>query len=382
MFSRSNYIAVIKWKRGERGALQDLDQKILSNIIPLIEIQPIPYDHDDKVFKRTIDQHLGDTGENLAECWGRNTVFVDGYTLYDDKRIDKNIKMSNGMSPLEFVIEDIEKQNISTIPVTTLSRPIDYNFSIQNCLSKFQNNLAIRIYLKDLLDVSKFQMELDNLLSFFKMPRDKVHIFLDLAEINYNFQNNGTILIDQKTLDEYIQNITTNINALPYLNEWNTFTILCTSVINNFSSVKVSTNCELPRLEWHIYKNLLACELKRMPNYGDYTVSSPDWFDFNPRRMPVSVNVKYTVENKYLIFKGVSVNSAGNDQIYSLCQLVIKHPEYCGRTYSAGDEFIYQCGKAIRPTPGNQETRIRYWVNHHLTLVSNCLTNLHVNVTS
>lgn len=383
MFDKQNYIAVIKWKRGERSALKELEPKILSNIIPLIEVQPIPYNHEDKVFTKTIDQHLEDFGKNLSAFWTNNRpVFVDGYTLYDDHRILKNTSMINGMSPIEYVIEDIENQSIPAIPVTTLSRPSDYNISVRNCLSKFNHGLAIRIYIKDLKDNSRFLLELEKFIASLNISKNDVDIILDLAEINYDLKKDGPIFIDAKPINSYITEITNYISIFPELEKWRSFTILGTSVIDNFAEVPGSSNRELPRIEWLIYKEILKSNLIRTPLYGDYTVNSPGWFDFDPRYMPISANVKYTVENKYLVFKGVSTKSAGFAQIYALCNSVIKHPEYCGRSYSAGDEFIFQCGTWISPSTGNQETWIKNWVNHHLTLVSNCLTNLHANVTS
>lgn len=383
MFSKETYIPIIKWKRGERGAFEELDPKILEKIIPLIEVQPIPYDHAKKDFKKTIDQHLENFGEDLLSFWDiEKPVFIDAYTIYADTRISKTLNMASGKSILEFIVDDIESAGIAAIPITKLSRPSQFNALIINCIKNYHRGIGIRIEPQELIDIAGLESTLNDFINSLDIGKNEVDIFIDLREIKYGKDSKGNITFAKQTLNSYVSTLLDYINKFPFLNEWRNFTILGTSISENFSKIPSSTNETLPRVEWIIYKNLLTKQLSRIPLFGDYTISSPEWFDFDSRFMQVTANIKYTVEDKYLIFKGRSTRSDGFSQIYGLCHSLITHPEYCGRHYSSGDEFIYQCGTRIRKSTGNHETWIKNWVNHHLTITTNCLSHIHASVIS
>jgi Beta protein len=57
-FTHNHYVPILKWKRGEQTALEKLDNKYKQILTPLIEIQPVQFDHSKGVFKKTIDEHI------------------------------------------------------------------------------------------------------------------------------------------------------------------------------------------------------------------------------------------------------------------------------------------------------------------------------------
>jgi hypothetical protein len=79
MVDHKYYVPILKWKRGERIALQELYDVDREGIIPLIEISQ-------KFVEKA--PHFFDTGkfipimlEEIASCWGDSLAFVDLYPL-------------------------------------------------------------------------------------------------------------------------------------------------------------------------------------------------------------------------------------------------------------------------------------------------------------
>jgi hypothetical protein len=93
--------------------------------------------------------------------------------------------------------------------------------------------------------------------------------------------------------------------------------------------------------------------------------------------MTMSANIRYTVKDGFLVFRGYSVKKHRWSQTRDLAQQVVKHPEYYGKDFSYGDEYIYKCSLGEEGT-GNAEIWRRIGANHHLTLVTHDLSNLHV----
>ncbi|HHW36804.1 MAG TPA: hypothetical protein GXX18_06125 [Bacillales bacterium] len=369
MFNYNHYVPALKWKRGERVALKNLTPKELDNITPLIEIQPIPYNHKEQVFKKTIEQHLDNTGANLLEIWSsKRPIFIDGHTLFDDTRIDPEILLNNGQSPLEFIIDDIESFGISAIPVTSLLRYESYHESVQFCVEKYKRGVCLRLFKSDLSDINHLNQNIDNILQYLKVNIEDVDIIIDYRQIDP----------DEKY--QIINELILSIAKFPYLKRWRTFTFLSTSMTKNLSHIPTNTTNELAREEWNIYLELLKQGISRFPSFGDYNISHPDWFDFDSTKYDRGANLKYTVDSKYIIFRGRGVKKYGFNQMQQLCQNVILHKEYCSKTFSFGDEYIYNCANGTEST-GNSETWVRVNVNHHLAFIINCLTNSHATLT-
>lgn len=372
MFTDNHYVPAIKWKRGERIALEKLNEQQLEKITPLIEVQPIPYNHQENTFKKSIDEHIENIGKELLTFWSKNLhqpVFIDAHTLFDDSRIDPDITLENGQTPLEFIIDDIESSNIKAIPVTSLQRYTSYHDAIEICLQRYERGLALRLEESDFENFDEFLASLYDFLEIYDTTPENIDLIIDFKEID---PSQGSVYLDKICL---------LITKFPHLIKWRTFTILSTSMTPNLSYLKTGENSEIPRIEWEIYTNLLKRGLSRFPTYGDYNISSPEWFDFDPRRMNIGANIKYTTDDKFLIFRGRGVRRHGFSQFRKLCTDAINHPNYCGQNFSFGDEYIYNCATDSACSTGNSETWVRVCVNHHLAFVISRLANIPVNVT-
>ena len=89
----------------------------------------------------------------------------------------------------------------------------------------------------------------------------------------------------------------------------------------------------------------------------------------------MSANLRYTLEEEWLIFKGRNVRDYGYEQFNGLCRTLLQHKEYSGATFSWGDNYISQCA-ADKGGPGNASTWRKVGNSHHLSFVVYQLSKL------
>lgn len=367
MFSSKQYVPVLKWKRGERFALAQLSNTQKELITPLFEIPPIPYDHQQKMFKKTLDEHLSNFGSDMLECLSPSKhIFIDAHTIHDDERLGAASTLSNTLSPLEHVITEAQQVGFTTVPVTSLLRYPEYHNAVDKCISSYANGVALRLFPTDLEDYTAFIKSLEHWLHGTDAEKDQIDIIIDFKEIDPN--EPSTVL----------NNIFSTLARFPHMNEWRTLTLLSTSMTENLSAIQTGTNSQIPRVEWNLYTQILNSNLTRYPAYGDYTIGHPEWFDFDPVTMNAGANIKYTIDDYFLIFRGYGIRNKGLSQMQGLCNHVIQHSEYCGPQFSFGDEYIMGCANGTLST-GNPETWVRVNVNHHLAFIVNSLAKIHAS---
>lgn len=370
MFDQKHYVPILKWRRGERFALSQLSDAQKELITPLFEIPPIPYNHQQGVFKKTLDEHLSNIGNDMLGCLSApKHIFIDAHTIHDDGRLSSTITLTNTLSPLEHVIAEAQQAGFIAIPVTSLIRYTEYHDAVDNCITNYRNGVALRLFPTDLEDFASFIQSLDHWIMETDVEKSEIDIILDFQEI------------DPQNPNSVLNNIFSTLARFPYMNEWRTITLLSTSMTGNLSAIQTGTNSQIPRVEWYIYTQILNSNLTRYPAYGDYTIGHPGWFDFDPVTMNPGANIKYTVDNHFLIFRGHGIKNRGLSQMQGLCNHVIQHPDYCGPHFSFGDDYIMGCANNTLST-GNPETWVRVNVNHHLAFILNSLTTIPVISTS
>lgn len=365
MFNHDHYVPIVRWKRGEQTALSELDQKIKNKMTPLIEIPPIDWDFENECPKKTIDDHIKNLSSQLKTSWNHsNTVFIDALQIcVDDEEL-----MTDGTHPLEYIFDMLSKNEIEAIPVTGKGRGINYQKAVYSIIQKYNKGYAIRLIDEDFDDVDTV---IEWFFKQFNNPLEEIDIIID-----YKY-------IDSKTpVGRMAKLIAGSLLSLPYIDRWRTLTVSGTTFPESLAEIPTGQDGRIPRLEWLIYQRLFDTKLPRYPSFGDYIISNPEYAKIDPRFMKMSANIRYTVDNEYLIFRGYSVTSPKYGkwkQTHGLCKRVVTHPKYCGKTYSYGDTYIYECSNGTTGT-GNAETWRSIGTNHHLTLVINELSNFHVSL--
>lgn len=365
MFNENHYVPIVRWKRGEQSALFELDSKIKDLMSPLIEIPPIDWDFENECAKKTIDEHLKNFALQLKTNWNHpNSIFIDAVQIC----LDDDEVMSNGDHPLEYIFDILSNENISAIPVISKERGYNYQNAVKKINSIYKTGFAIRLHNDDFDDINS---TLSSIFIQFPSKLNEIDLILDYKYID-----------PKDPIGRMTNFISGSLLSLPNIKKWRTLTLAATSFPENLSEFPSGEDGAIPRVEWLIYQQLLKSNLPRIPTFGDYIISNPEYSRIDPRFIKMSANIRYTTDNEYLIFRGYSVTNPKYGkwaQSHGLCQRVVAHSKYSGQHYSYGDNYIFDCANGTAST-GNAETWRKIGTNHHLTFVVNELSSFHASL--
>ncbi|MDO7787232.1 beta family protein [Desulforamulus aquiferis] len=358
MFDSKYYVPILKWKRGEQKALEFLSDQHKERLTPLIEIVPIPYDYANDRPQKAIDDHLKDIGNQLSTSWGKEKpIFLDLYWLDDSERL------KDDRHPLEFIRSEASQKGINLIPVTGTTRSDDYNEAVKEAYIQDKLGVCIRLEDEDFLDIDS---ALEDLLEQLCVKPEQVDLVIDFKYTSPSDERKN------------ILSMVSVINSIANINVWRNLILCCSAFPENMSGLPNDIITPIPRTEWITWKALVNTKkIRRMPVFGDYCIGSPGYVEMDPRIMNMTANVRYTVENDWLIAKGKSIKKHGGEQYYALCQGLTRHPQYCGHAFSWADQVIFDCAKR-KCGPGNAETWRRVGTNHHLSFVVEQLSSFPV----
>jgi hypothetical protein len=357
MFGHKHYVPILKSKEGEFKALAELKVPSKDFITPLFEIVGVPWDYTEEEEMKTIEDHLDKIAGKIITHWGNKySYFVDGWL------IDENRKMSDSVTHyFDYFFQQLRINPILGIPVTGMSRHIDYKTAVKKIISIDKKGVCVRI---EAGDISNPQLNslMDNEIKYYGVQPKDIDIIIDLDEIQ------------QTPIHLITISIITFINSLIHLKEWRTLTISSSAFPIDLSGITVNTVDTIDRNDWSLWKHLLIQPLKRKPSFGDYGISNPEIIDIDPRQLTMSASIRYTCHDFWLILRGRSIKKYRFGQYFNLCSTLVGRPEYSGNSFSWGDQYIEDCSNRIEG-PGNATTWRKVANNHHFEMVVNQLSS-------
>jgi hypothetical protein len=358
MNSVLRYVPILKGKAGEYSALKDLTVPVKAAMTPLVEIPNIPWDYVNDRPSKTVDEFLEKFGEKLVQNWGTDVIWID---LPDSLQGEK---MKDGSHPLVHIFTGTRNKQIKTVPVVDLKRPTVYLDAVKIICKEDRRGICLRLYPEDLNDAD-LGSTLESFLSELGVSSSEVDLILDFKDILPNQES--TIYLAVKE----------GIESLPKIEEWRTFVLAASSFPKDLSEFGRDTVSRTPRIEWLVWQQLFKnrSQFKRLPIFGDYSISHPEMVEVDPRIMTMSANMRYTSDEEWIIIKGQGVKIKGYGQFTDLCKELLKMPEYKGKTFSKGDEYVSDCGSG-KEGSGNATTWRWIGLTHHLTFVVDQLSNL------
>jgi hypothetical protein len=353
------YVPILKGKEGEYGALGELSSASKDAMRPLIEVPPVPYDYVSETPSKTVDAHLMNVPQRLADCWAGREIYLDVPWLQDGDFV-------LGVPALHYLVTDAVRLSVQAVPVITLQTTPD-GLEIVRELVANGTHFAIRMTSSDFDedDERNPNAQVDALLSTIA-PREiaRADLILDLADVGEDLGR--AVLLARSVLGQ-----------APRLAEWRSVALVGASFPENLSEVTAATTSRLPRIEWQMWRRLQRRlpEQRRDLLFGDYGIAHPVTTELDPRTMRMSASIRYTAENEWIVVKGRNVRQHGFDQYYALAREIVGLPEFSGEEYCAGDRFIARCARG-QAGPGNATTWRKVGTNHHLTLVARELSSI------
>ena len=359
MFGREHYVPILKGREGEYGALQTLALSTRQALTPLIEVPPIPWDFVEERPAKTVDQHLKKVGQKIDRAWGTGRrLFLDLLWIPDGEH------MADGSHPLSHVFESLRTRDVEAVPVVGLLRGDEYLEACRTIVDQDDRGVCVRIQREDFAD--------------FGDVADTVGGILDAVGAT---AQNSDLIFDLRALPQDGPNLGVNavidfVNRLPHLRDWRTFTLAATSFPPNLTGLPASDVSCLPRQDWILWTELSRQNrsIPRLPTFGDYAISHPEPAEVDPRVMRPSASIRYTCDAAWLILKARNLRDHGYEQFHEVCRVLVQRPEYCGRQFSWGDQYIDDCA-AERVGTGNLTTWRKVGTSHHLAFAVDQVAN-------
>ncbi len=324
------YVPILKAKKGEFEGVVNLTEEVKNEIVPLFEVVP------DKVATFNSD--------DLNIYWKERPFFFD---------FSPELDWSENYNEVFKVYESINQSK--AIPTVTVDYPDEYISRINREYSQ----VLLRFRLQDLQieDFTARLKEVSNLLN------DTQHfLMIDLQEID---ETKITLL--SLSIKSVVEAVSKHFNTESLIIASNSFP-------PQLSSKKLEFY-KLDRLEhklWVSLKNQIDATII----YSDYTINNWSFSEYIPG-MRVSFNIRYTLAEEYLIFKGYIMTKKGfqMENVQPACAQLIEMPEYSGQGFSWGDNEIYQKAKEHTDKGGSPTTWRSIGHNHHIALIVDLLSN-------
>lgn len=332
------YIPILKWKKGEKIALQQLSDEVKKSIIPVIEltdmVEPIDFIVDLKEYY------------NLP-------IYLDTEIAAEDD-IDYFIS----------ILDEAEKNNIIIYPV--LNCNIIETINVTN----FPNRLSIKIGVPEDIEGPSYSYIFKSIQDLFKNnPNLKIDILLNLGSITKSNDANNQFRDLKNIITDYFIG----------KNYYNSIIICSTSFPEDLANVDAGEKISYKRFDYAIFKKISTdfFALNSYLKYSDYGVTkfTDSDIDFRIMKYGVLPKLKYTCEDKYILWKGKRKKLSKELEIsyFDLAKDLINSPYYYGKSFSYGDTEVYEryekAKKQGTKKCGNGTTWVTISANHHICAV-------------
>lgn len=350
IFGPDHYVPVLKAKKGEKEALLGIHSSLCARITPLLEIV------ERASGEKSIETHLDTAFKGLKQATAQFSR-----CLIDAREIE-----SDGEVAAQAVFERATVEGIVFTPVTGISRTAD----IVPALSHSSNGIAIRLTRKEFEEGG-----LARRLSTYMTNHSLVHAQVDL-------------IIDLGAVDQMVQDGVYNLTnaflgAVPDQALWRTLTLSGCAFPPGMGLVDRDSHDSVERVEWRAWRDRLYANrhaLTRLPTFSDCGIQNPKGVEgFNFRTMQPSAAIRYTLENDWLLIKGVGTRSIRPGQQFPdlAKKLVYGHLQsnFAGMTHCSGCAGMKSAADGL-PKFGSAGVWRRLGTIHHITKVTQALAAL------
>lgn len=351
------YVPLLRWRQGEYEALFRLGDPQKDATLPLIELLPPDYDFELRKPKKDLDEHLKLFGKRLGTKWAGRPALIDA------GRLDPAARMPDGRHPLTFIFDEARVTGAPLIPLTKLERDLAYQAAVRDIAQIDARGAALRCSLAEVLDPD-FDSQIATLLATLLVHWTALDIIIDLETPSFDPQ------------DQLVAIIIAALSSATIFSACRSVTLMSTSFPDSLATM-VHAVQQFPRREWVLYKALVAAlpQGVRRPIFGDYGIAAINFAQGDMRFMRGSPNIRYTIDDAWIIARARGARRGSNQAYPSLCGLVTSSGSYLGSRFSAGSEYIANCqvGAVKR---GNATTWKWVATNHHITKVLDDLSRL------
>jgi len=343
------YLPILKWKQGERIALQNLSGSQWEKIVPLLELQAIAAAPDAGALRVALPGYM----EKIAKELG-TAVTGDKFVAIDIRHVSpaypKQIRLLKAVCA--FLANQAKRQ---IIPVLTESMVADQTGDL-TVIDGFSNYI-LRIHTPS-------------------MDATQLTALVELTRANGIRKSALHVVVDQYSMVN--QDPVTRFTAVrPFIDaalgtECRSITVAGGSFPANLIGLTQGIH-DLPRVEWKVWETVRVHSDYDELRYSDYAVTNPAPLpDLDPKQINPSVAIRYAAADFWRLFKAGGFKKGKPNQYRALCQLLLGDPVYTGSSFSYGDS-CYEKAADARLGNGNPSSWRRDATSHHLVLTASAL---------
>ncbi|KAA0988641.1 hypothetical protein FQ192_16510 [Pseudomonas sp. ANT_J12] len=295
------YIPVIKWQKAEQKALEAIDEELVDQVWPCIEV-------------RGVTHHQLLMSE-VFHYW-KGTVLVD----YADP---SGRLGGRRMEVFESFLSVAGAKNYPIIPVLDSRDAVELSDKMQQLLSTF-DSVVVRLRIESL------SLSQDH----FKQVQDACRILCQLKV-------SPRLMVDMgECPSEWAaQDLRSFAAVLRDMKGCGFYTVHLTSGAYPESLSDVSSMAEYDRHDWRLWKELNTIASDLLLGYSDYGILSPKWTEEILKKIAKKVALRYTREKDWLILKATGKKK--QDSIDLSVILVTRYAkDFMGSKFSLGDRVM------------------------------------------
>jgi len=330
------YVPILRFKAGERAALEKLSPAGRVDVVPLMLLAPDQFVGKKATKAAPAIPSPAFFTQQMSYAWGGLPYYLDAAAL----------PVTPTGHPLAVIAAHARAANQAMIPATTLGASAPYQAAVANAAATDGRGVALRIDLSELAQSATW-------VSGWGFPLNQTDLIVDLGEVS-------AVVALGPALDP-------SFLGLAGAGNWRSVTMAGSNMPANFQGVAAGL-FPLPRAELALWQRLTTISLPYRLDFGDYgTVSlapAPSGIAWG-----FPITVKYTLGASYLICRGVRTTGAGGVDMH--VQL-LGHAQ--GITGWTGRGALGHCWAdgvidaiaATATTPGGLPQWVGYSVNRHI----------------
>lgn len=341
------YLPILKWKQGERIALSKLTSAQWTGLVPLIEILPV--DPKKGALSVTFTPYITKIGEQMAKAIAQEVpVAID--VRYVMPTYAKQTQVLSSICKRLAVLT--KRQIIPVISEAMLAQPAGLAE-----LAKAFHTFVLRV---------RTHM----------VTADQIQDFVEIVAGAGIARSRLHLVVDQFSIVGAVPAICAGA-VKPYLDEALAAGCASTTLAGgsfplNLVGRKQGLH-DIERVEWKVWKSLVAQRSYAKVLFSDYTVSNPAPApEIDPSMMNPSVAIRYASDGFWRLFKAGGFKKGKQDQYKNLCILLKGDPVYSGASFSFGDD-CYDKASVGPLGNGNPTSWRRDAASHHLVFTGAAL---------
>lgn len=326
----------------------------------MVTIPPIEFDFELGVPKKTPHEHVHPFATRLNKKWGARPCWVDIHPTLREAAMD------DGRITYKYVFDGLRENLASGLPVVSTDMSATTLGLIRGIVSQDQLGVGLRLTLVDLMHPDKVARSMA-MLNAVGCSLGEVDLLVDLEAPNYD------------PILPFANALVMQFQSFGIMDQFRNFALIGTGFPESMANIATGAS-SIPRRHWVLYKSLAAAlgPSGRLPNFGDYTITHPDFVAMDMRLVKPAGKVIYAAADSWHIEKGGAFRD-DRDQMYGHFEAIIKLADFKGAAYSFGDRYISQC--AARSAGTSNLTRWKHvGINHHMTVVLDDLASFHAAV--